>query len=129
MHLTQYITGLLTRFEMESCKAAKNPEVTREDIEQPPDETLLDRAGRKHYQEMFGALMFASTTCRPDIAHAVGMLVRKMSAPRCCDDAAARRVFRYLQGTKGLGILFKFAMDASFPGLVAFCDSDLACWL
>jgi hypothetical protein len=75
---------------------------------------------------MVGALMFASTTCRPDIAHAVGMLARKMSAPRSCDDAAARRVFRYLQGTKGLGILFKFAVDASFPGLVAYCDSDWA---
>jgi hypothetical protein len=75
---------------------------------------------------MVGALMFASTTCRPDIAHAVGMLAHKMSAPRSCDDAAARRVFCYLQGTKGLGILFKFAVDASFPGLVAYCDSDWA---
>jgi hypothetical protein len=126
MHLTQYITGLLTCFDMETCKIARNPELTRDDAEAPPDETLLGRAGHQRYVEMVGALMFAAMTCRLDIAHAVGMLARKMSSPRACDDAAARRVFRYLQGTKELGILFKFAVDADFPGLVAFCDSDWA---
>jgi hypothetical protein len=95
MHLSQYITGLLERFKLETCKIAKNPELTREDIVQPPDETALDHRAHKLYQEKVGALMFAMTTCRPDLAHAVGMLARKMSAPRSCDDAAATRVFRY----------------------------------
>jgi hypothetical protein len=63
MHLTQYITGLLTRFDMESCKTARNPELTRDDAESPPDETLLDRAANQRFQEMVDALMFASTTC------------------------------------------------------------------
>jgi DNA-binding ferritin-like protein (Dps family) len=127
MHLTQYITGMLERFEMGTCKAVKNPELTREDIALPPDETELPQRAIKRYQEKVGALMFAQTCCRLDLAHAVGMLARKMGAPRACDDAAATQVFRFLQGTtQELGILFRFASDASHPGLVAFCDSDWA---
>jgi hypothetical protein len=126
MHLTQYVTGILDRFEMATCKAIRNPELTREDTMLPPDETVLPQRKIKRYQEKVGALMFAQTTCRPDLTHAVNMLARKMAAPRACDDAAATRVLRYLQGTKELGILFKFATDADHPGLVAFCDSDWA---
>jgi hypothetical protein len=127
MHLSLYITGMLTRFDMQDCKPARSPEAEkREDADGPPDETLLDRKGIKLYQEQTGALMYCSTTCRLDLAHAVGMLARKMSAPRVCDTVAVKRVFRYLKGTKTLGILFHFATDPEFPGLVAHCDSDWA---
>jgi hypothetical protein len=126
MHLTQYVIGILDRFEMTTCKATKNPELTREDIQVPPDETPLPPKGITRFQEKVGALLYAQTTCRPDLAHAVGMLTRKMAAPRACDDTAANRVLRYLQGTKDLGILFKYATDAVHPGLVAYCDSDWA---
>jgi hypothetical protein len=126
MHLTLYITGMLTRFEMQDCKPARSPEAQREDAEAPADETLLGRSGIKLYQEQTGALMYCATTCRLDLAHAVGMLARRMSAPRVCDTAAVKRVFRYLQGAKNLGILYRFATDSEFPGLVAHCDSDWA---
>ena len=126
MHLSQYIGGILERFGMSDCRAASTPERSREDRLEAPDETLLNRAEKLGYQELTGAVMFCMTTCRPDLAHAVGMLARRMSAPRVCDSAAARRVMRYLQGTRDLGILFKFATDSEFPGLVGYADSDWA---
>jgi hypothetical protein len=43
--------------------------------------------------------MFCMTTCRPDTAHAVNLLSRRMSQPRVCDLRAARRVVRYLRDT------------------------------
>lgn len=124
MHLAQYITGILERFGMSDCRSVSNPEVNREDRGEPPDETLLNRADTERYQEQTGSVMFCMTTCRPDLAHAVGMLARHMSVLRVCDLAAARRVLRYLQGTKDLGILFKFKTDQDFPGLVSYADSD-----
>jgi hypothetical protein len=126
MHLTLYITGMLTRFDMQDCKPTRNPEAQREDADAPADETLLEHKGIKLYQEQTGSLMYCATTCRPDLAHAVGMLTRRMSAPRVCDTAAVKRVFRYLQGAKNLGIVYRFATDSEFPGLVAHCDSDWA---
>jgi hypothetical protein len=126
MHLSLYIEGMLTRFEMSDCKAERNPEAQRGDAEGPPDETLLTHKQIKHYQEMTGAIMYCGTTCRPDLAHAVGMLARRMSSPRVCDVVAAKRVLRYLKGARTLGILYRFETDADFPGLMCHCDADWA---
>ena len=127
MHLNQYVTGILERFGMADCRPAATPESSsKEDSTPEPDETLLNRADTQSFQEVTGALMFCSTTCRPDLAHAVNKLTRRMSVPRVCDLHAARRVLRYLQGTKRLGLLFKFARDAEFPHLVAYADADWA---
>jgi hypothetical protein len=109
---------MLTRFEMQDCKPARNPEAQREDADGPPDETLLNPKQIKLFQEQTGAIMYCATTCRPDLAHAVGMLARRMSNPRVCDTVAVKRVFRYLQGAKRLGILYRFKTDSEFPGLV-----------
>jgi len=129
MNLELYITGMLQRFEMQDSKPERNPEAEKrrdDSAAVPLDETLLGPAGIKLYQEQKGALLYCATTCRLDLAHAVGMLARKMSAPRVCDTIAIKRVFRYLQGNKDLGILFFFATDPVYPGLVAHCDSDWA---
>jgi hypothetical protein len=127
MHLSLYITGMLTRFEMDDCQPLNNPELQRGDAAEPPDETPLPSKGElKHYQEQVGALMYITTTCRPDIAHAVGMLARHMSAPRVCDTHAVKRLLRYLRGATDLGIIYRFETDADFPGLVAHCDADWA---
>ena len=126
MHLSLYVTGMLTRFGMDICTPLNNPELQRGDAVELPDETPLMKSELKHYQEQVGALMYVTTTCRPDIAHAVGMLARHMSAPRVCDTHVVTRLFRYLKGATDLGILFRFAMDADFPGLVAHCDADWA---
>jgi len=124
MHLTQYITGILARFEMSECRVKRNPESSRDDPITAPDETMLNRKDILLYQEMTGTLLFCVTMCRPDLAHSVGMLARRMSKPRVRDHVAACRVFRYLQGTKDLGILFKYKEDSKHPGLVAYADSD-----
>eukprot|EP00963_Diacronema_lutheri_P010369 scaffold1036_cov253-Pavlova_lutheri.AAC.1 len=65
-------------------------------------------------------------TCRPDLAHAVNMLARRMSRPRAVDLRAARRVLQYLRGTEQLGLLFKYDEDAECATLRAFADADWA---
>ena len=125
MHLRQYVTELLERHGMHDCTAVVTPEVVTR-LQGARDETLLRGSDVKLYQQVTGGLMFASSTARLDIAHAVGMLARRMSTPRVCDMVAAKRVLRYLQGTAGLGIFFPYAEHAITPGLVAYADSDWA---
>jgi len=123
LHLEQYITDMLEKFLDPSAKPAETPEVeSRSD----GDTALLLRSDIKRYQEVTGALMYTMTTCRPDIAHAVNMLARRMTTPRVCDLDSARRVLRYLKGTRRHGLLFRFKEDGRFPGLVAYADSDWA---
>ena len=129
MHLNQYIGELMTKYEIADDETDLTPEST-ETGDKKADfdgEALLLRADKKTYQGITGALMFAMTTCRPDLAHAVNMLARRMSCPRAHDMKAARRVLRYLNGTRRLGLLFKFKMDSKAKeGLLAYADSDWA---
>jgi len=126
MHLTQYVRGLLERFGMSDSRPAATPEAGKDESSEALDETLLNRADTQLYQQITGALLFASTTVRLDLAHAVNMLARRMSVPRVCDMKAARRVLRYLRGTIALGLLFRYAPDPLRPNLSAFADADWA---
>ena len=124
MHLGQYVRELMTRFDV-GDKTESTPESTVQLEEDAAACALLLRADKKEYQAITGSLMFAMTTCRPDIAHAVNMLARKMSAPRACDMEAAKRVLRYLNGTQRLGLLFRFERCKE-ANLCAFADADWA---
>jgi len=135
LHLNQYVTGILGRFGMADCRPVSTPEISGtsginsfggDAVANAPDETLLNRKDTTLYQEIVGATMFCCTTCRPDLAHAVGMLARRMSLPRVCDMGSASRVLRYLRGTPKLGLLFRFEQDPVHPGLVCYADADWA---
>ena len=60
----------------------------------------------QQYQEMVGMLMYSAVSCRPDISHAVQQLAQAMQAPEPQNMLAAKRVFRYLAGTKEIGLVF-----------------------
>ena len=124
MHLTQYTEDLIAKYgQAAGTKKATTPE-GNDDMAQ--DERLLQRADVQHYQSLTGALMFATTICRPDLAHAVNMLARRMASPRVCDLSAAYRVIRYLRHRTNYGLLFRFDQDERYPGFVAYADSDWA---
>jgi hypothetical protein len=125
MHLNSYIEKSLDRFGLSCCAPAPPPEAT-DDSKTPHDEALLLRADEQKYQEITGVIMWAMTTCRPDLAHAANMLARRMSAPRACNLSAAQLVLRYLRRTAHTGIFFPHAPHPSHPHLAAYADSDWA---
>lgn len=125
MHLQHYLSDVLERHGMANCDPVSTPEALPRDLDKP-DETLLRGDQIRQFQQVTGELMFAATTVRFDISHAVGMLARRMAKPRACDAAAAKRTLRYLRGTLDLGILFPFEENKDEPGLVSCADSDWA---
>ncbi|KAL0387090.1 UNVERIFIED_CONTAM: Retrovirus-related Pol polyprotein from transposon RE1 [Sesamum radiatum] len=63
------------------------------------------------------------TATRPDIMFATCLLSRFMQSPSQVHYAAAKRILRYLRGTKDFGIWYKSTNDAK---LVGYTDSDWA---
>ena len=59
------------------------------------------------YASLVGSLMYAQVCTRPDIAFIVGMLGRYQSNPGKDHWKAAKRVLRYLQGTKDYRLTYK----------------------
>ncbi|KAL0300270.1 UNVERIFIED_CONTAM: Retrovirus-related Pol polyprotein from transposon RE1 [Sesamum angustifolium] len=74
------------------------------------------------YRSLIGSLLYLTAT-RPDIMFATSLLSRFMQSPSQVHYAAAKRILRYLRGTKDFGIWYKSTNDAK---LVGYTDSDWA---
>ena len=70
---------------------------------------------------LVGSLLYLSTTTRPDIAFAVGVLSRFMSCPEENHMRKAKGVLRYLRGTTRLGAVY-----GGSELLQGFVDADWA---
>eukprot|EP00966_Prymnesium_polylepis_P124640 2882565-Prymnesium_polylepis.1 len=84
---------------------------------EPPDAVLL-----KKYQCLVGALMYAATQTRPDIAYSVGMLAHAMGKPTPTLYGAALRVLMYLDKHKHVGL--RYSRD--HRKMYGMSDSDWA---
>jgi hypothetical protein len=86
-------------------------------IKDPADELFNDF----DMKSRIGSLMFASVCTRPDIAYAVSYLARYTTHPSKEVCKAINRVFKYLVGTKELGI---FIPKNDETTMRVYCDSD-----
>ena len=75
------------------------------------------------YAQAMGSLMYVMTSTRPDIFHAVGLVSRYKSNLGMAHWQVVKRIFRYLQGTKGTKLCFGIIdleiighTDAEFAG-------------
>lgn len=128
-----YFDKALARFGLDKCKTAPTPGVKAGGR----DSVMRDSPSRKReggkaskpidvllYQEKVGTLMYAAISTRPDIAYAVNKLARHMLAPTAENGRACDRVFRYLAGTKSLGLVFGRNRDAKGISVSAYADAD-----
>eukprot|EP00253_Pinus_taeda_P017762 PITA_17762 len=76
----------------------------------------------KLYKSIVGSLMYLTAT-RPDIMHAVSLISRFMERPKETHWQAAKRIVRYVNGTKGFGILYPSSESFMLTG---YTDSDWA---
>jgi hypothetical protein len=99
-----YITKGLEKFGLEQCRVVSTPEAVGAMHDANP--TLDQPADRQRYMEMTGTVMYAAISTRPDLAHPAHYLASHMQDPRQRHMLAAERVFRYLAGTKEVGLIF-----------------------
>eukprot|EP00253_Pinus_taeda_P019594 PITA_19594 len=90
----RYVNQVLSRFNMQECKAAITPTVmglklSREDSSKDCDPSL--------YKSIVGILMYLTTT-RPDIMYVVSLVSRFMERPKEAHWQAAKRILRYVKG-------------------------------
>ncbi|GAB9471215.1 unnamed protein product, partial [Globisporangium polare] len=81
----------------------------------------------KSFQSLVGSLLWIARCTRPEVAFAVHKATRQTHQPRLQDWKLAKRIARYLKGTKGL----KLRMDAMASGrepltLESYSDADYA---
>jgi len=118
--LTQqkYIEGVLSKFNMSGCKESATPmqstcRLRLLDTEQAFDATI--------YQAAIGCLNYAYVTTRLDIGYALSVVASFSNDPSQEHWMAVKRILRYLQKTKHVGLvvggdklILKGFYDASF---------------
>nr|GEX52177.1 retrovirus-related Pol polyprotein from transposon TNT 1-94 [Tanacetum cinerariifolium] len=115
----KYVDDTLKKFNMQGCKTVATPMNINEKLTTEDGTELIDA---RVYRSLVGRLIYV-THSRPDAAYSVGVLSRFMHRPTIHHFGAARRVLRYLAGTKIFGICFRKTKDFSLQG---FTDSDWA---
>lgn len=113
-----HVAALLHSFQMSAAKPNHTPMSAGARL-QPTGEHPLEEGNR--YAEAVGSLLYLSTTTRPDVAYAVGVLSRYMSCPEEQHWRAVKGVMRYLVGTRDVGLVF-----GGGDPLQGYCDSDFA---
>lgn len=104
---------------MQNNKTASNATVmglklSKEDCNNNVNPTL--------YKSMIGSLMY-STATRLDIMYAVSLVSRFMETPKETHWQAAKRILRFVNGTKQYGILYTATNDFR---LVGYTGNDWA---
>ncbi|XP_056173615.1 uncharacterized mitochondrial protein AtMg00810-like [Syzygium oleosum] len=115
----KYVGEILDRFQMKDCN---------------PVNTLIefglklhkDHEGKKVdsklYKQIVGSLMYLTAT-RPDIMYSMSLINRYIENPTKMHLLVAKRILRYLQGTRDFGLFYNKGEKSNVLG---FTDSDYA---
>ena len=121
LHQKQYIVSMLQKFGLMDAKPALTPaDVNVKLVKEDGVSNQLD--DKPLYQSMVGSLLYTAMATRPDIAHSVGAVSKFCSQPTEAHLTAAKRVLRYLSGTRDLALHYRKS-DASLTG---YADADWA---
>ena len=116
-----HIKTLLGKCNMEDCKGTNIPMTPGADITQLNDNDK-PLEPQSPYAEAVGALMYITSTTRPDLCFSVNVLAKHMSKPAERHWLQLKNVLRYLAETKDYGITFGTTKE----GLRGYTDSDYA---
>jgi hypothetical protein len=112
-----FIRSVIRRFGMDNCNGVWTPLESR-----PPLEfNALGTEDQRLYQSLIGSVMYIMLGTRPDLAYTISALSKYSASAGEDHLSLAKRVLRYLQQTKDLGLIY--GKDGSLHG---FSDSDWA---
>lgn len=114
-----YLDDILRKFDMSNCNPVSTPmdpglKLTKDDIDKERREQKFP------YRALVGALMDFSTGTRPDIACAVSRLSQFNDCATEAHWKAAKRVLRYLRGTRNVGLVY---VKTDNPSMI-YTDAD-----
>lgn len=117
------IDRILEAWSMQDCKAVATP--AEGFLSRLSDEEKGQPDGA--FQSIVGSLLYVAMITRPDIAYAVQVLGRHLQACGPEHWVAAKRILRYLQGTRDVGIIYGGSgAGAGALVLYGYADADWA---
>ena len=114
-----YIDKILDKYGMTDCNSLSTPLDPNIQLREGTLEEQIDDISV--YQQIIGSLMYAVTGTRPDLAYAVTHLSQFNSNPSKLHLAAAKRILRFLKGTRDTKLTYLTKQPLI---LESFCDAS-----
>jgi hypothetical protein len=126
-----YVEKLLARFKLESANSVDTPGVTGQILSKDdcPKSGCAEQQemAQKPFRSLVGSLMYSYIGTRPDIGSALVKVAAFCTNPGVVHWVAAKRILRYLKGTKQSPIRYSGRLHKGEKvKITAFCDSDWA---
>jgi hypothetical protein len=121
----QYIVDILEKFNMGDCKPVVTPMEPGLQLTKEMGATTAEEIAEMKsipYLTAIGMLLYLAMNTRPDICYPVGVLARFCSNPGMAHWKAVKHLFRYLQGTKDMKLVYR--PDDSQELFTSFADAD-----
>ena len=93
----KYVKDVLKRFKMDQSKPMNTPIEVGVNLRK--NDGRSEKVDSAYYKQIVGSLMYLTTT-RPDIMYAVSLISRYMDNPTHDHLQTAKRILRYLNGTR-----------------------------
>lgn len=114
-----YVNMILERFGMQNSAPVSTPIATGTKLVKTTETSTT--TDLKQYQSNVGSQMYAMLCTRPDLAYAISQISQFSSNPSTIHESAAKRVLRYLNGTRNFGITFNGSRGLILEG---YSDAD-----
>ena len=107
---TQYIETILERFQHQDCHSTELPldpgyKWSTEDSPKDSSEKLQAEADFE-FRNFHGSVLYLAVATRPDLAYPCSKMGHVQSKHGLAHNKHAKQLFRYLQGTKHLGLVY-----------------------
>ena len=123
---TVYIDTLLKKFGLDNANPVLTPLDPNVKFDTFEKSESMDDKIVTGYAQLIGSLMYLAISTRPDIAFAVNKLAQFSSNPKPEHWTAAKRIFRYLKGTRTHALVYGGDDLEISEDLNIFCDADWA---
>jgi hypothetical protein len=101
---SQYVEDILEHFGMSTCTPTSTPMAAKLSTDSLLDQPLDVKAFP--FSSLIGKLLYCANMTRPDISASVSLLSRHMTSPTCRHWEQAKRILRYVSGTKHYCLTF-----------------------
>ena len=122
----KYLEKVLKKFNyMDQCKALSMPICTRQILSKdmyPHTNKDISEMKKVPYAQAIGSLIYAMTSTRPDICHAVGLVSRYQANLGKAHWQAIKKNFRYLKDT----IIIKLCFGLDDLDITRYTNTDFA---
>jgi len=113
---SKYVSDIISKFKLSDSSSMRTPMSTGDKLSADPEGKPVEC---KLYRGMIGSLMYLMAS-RPGIMFSTCLCARYQANPKESHLIAVKRIFRYLKGTKNLGLWYP--KNSAFD-LMAYTDS------